>query len=118
MNKQELDLRQAIIAACRSMNARGVNQGTSGNISARYRDVMLITPSAMPYDEMKPGDIATMPIKGEYGTWAGRSTRPRNGASTSTSCARGPRSARSCTPTPPSRPCSRSAASRFRPATT
>ena len=71
MNKQELDLRKGIIAACRSMNALGVNQGTSGNISARYQDVMLITPSGVPYEELKPADIATMPIKGEYGSWSG-----------------------------------------------
>src|SRR5688500_20336685 len=72
MNKQELDLRKGIIAACRSMNALGVNQGTSGNISARYQDVMLITPSGVPYEDLKPADIATMPIKGEYGSWTGQ----------------------------------------------
>src|SRR5688572_28898518 len=71
MNKQELDLRKGIIAACRSMNALGVNQGTSGNISARYQDVMLITPSGVPYEDLKPTDIATMPIKGDYGSWSG-----------------------------------------------
>lgn len=71
MNKEELDLRKAIIEACRSMNALGVNQGTSGNVSARYKDVMLITPSGVPYGDLKPADIATMPIKGEYGSWSG-----------------------------------------------
>ena len=53
------------------MNAAGLNQGTSGNISARYKDRMLITPSAMPYDEMEPEMIASMPIEGEYGSWTG-----------------------------------------------
>ena len=53
------------------MNTLGVNQGTSGNISARYQDVMLITPSGVPYEDLKPADIATMPIKGEYGSWSG-----------------------------------------------
>jgi L-fuculose-phosphate aldolase len=71
MNKEELGLRSEIIAACRSMNALGVNQGTSGNISARYKDVMLITPSGVPYGDLKPADIAVMPIKGEYGSWSG-----------------------------------------------
>ena len=71
MNKEELDLRKAIIDACRSMNALGVNQGTSGNVSARYKDVMLITPSGVPYGDLKPADIAVMPIKGEYGSWSG-----------------------------------------------
>jgi hypothetical protein len=53
------------------MNSRGLNQGTSGNISARYKDVMLITPSAMPCDAIKPEMIAVMPLKGEYGSWDG-----------------------------------------------
>ena len=71
MNKQELELRKGIIAACRAMNALGINQGTSGNISARHGGDMLITPSGVPYEDLKPGDIAVMPIDGEYGSWKG-----------------------------------------------
>jgi len=71
MKRDELALRKAIIAACRKMNALGINQGTSGNISARYGDALLITPSRLPYEEMTPGDIARMPIEGEYGAWEG-----------------------------------------------
>jgi L-fuculose-phosphate aldolase len=71
MTKEELELRKGIIAACRSMNALGINQGTSGNISARHKDVMLITPSGVPYEDLKPEDIAIMPITGEYGSWTG-----------------------------------------------
>lgn len=71
MTREERELREAIIAKCRWMNASGLNQGTSGNISARYQDQMLITPSATPYDAMKPQMIASMPIEGEYGTWTG-----------------------------------------------
>ena len=29
--------RREIVAACRDMNRRGINQGTSGNISARVQ---------------------------------------------------------------------------------
>ena len=32
----EREKRQSIIDACRSMNALGINQGTSGNISLRH----------------------------------------------------------------------------------
>jgi L-fuculose-phosphate aldolase len=53
-------LRRAIIAACQDMNRRGINQGTSGNISARVAEGFLITPSGLPYDEMKPADIVLM----------------------------------------------------------
>lgn len=68
---QELKLRQSIIDHCRQMNASGINQGTSGNISVRFEDRMLITPSAVPYDEMTPDMIASMPLDGEYGSWTG-----------------------------------------------
>ncbi len=71
MKKQEFELRQGIVKSCRSMNALGINQGTSGNISARFGDVMLITPSGVPYEEMAPKDIAAMPLDGAYGSWKG-----------------------------------------------
>jgi L-fuculose-phosphate aldolase len=71
MKKDDVELRKAIIAKCRWMNAAGLNQGTAGNISARYKDRMLITPSAVPYDEIEPEMIAAMPIEGEYGSWKG-----------------------------------------------
>jgi len=71
MTDTELHLREAIIAKCRWMNATGLNQGTSGNISARCGKTMLISPSAIPYDSLTPDMIATMPIDGEYGSWNG-----------------------------------------------
>ena len=71
MTREERQLREAVIAKCRWMNASGLNQGTSGNISARYKDRMLITPSATPYDSMKPEMIASMPLEGDYGAWEG-----------------------------------------------
>jgi L-fuculose-phosphate aldolase len=71
MTKVEKALRLSIIAKARWMNASGLNQGSSGNISARSDGAMLITPSATPYDSMKPEMIATMPLAGEYGAWTG-----------------------------------------------
>ena len=71
MTRDEKALRTAMIAKARWMNSSGLNQGTSGNISARYEDVMLITPSATPYDSMKPEMIAAMPLEGDYGSWKG-----------------------------------------------
>src|SRR6476619_8107049 len=69
--KSERELRQAIIDKCCWMNAEGLNQGTSGNISARLGDTLLITPSAIPYEAMRPEMIAAMPIDGDYGSWDG-----------------------------------------------
>jgi L-fuculose-phosphate aldolase len=75
MDQTERALRQAIIDQCRRMNAIGLNQGTSGNISARFNDRLLITPSAVPYDEMTVEMIASMPVDsdcgGDGGAWKG-----------------------------------------------
>jgi L-fuculose-phosphate aldolase len=67
----EKHLRQSIVEACLEMNRLGINQGTSGNISARNGTVMLITPSAVPYHEMRPEMIAAMPLAGDYGAFSG-----------------------------------------------
>jgi L-fuculose-phosphate aldolase len=69
---KEKDLRAAIIAQCRTMSAQGLDQGTSGNISARLDGAILITPSAIPYRDMRPEMLALMPLGGEYGAWSGR----------------------------------------------
>ncbi|MEM1385668.1 MAG: class II aldolase/adducin family protein, partial [Pseudomonadota bacterium] len=71
MKKAEKDLRAEIVAACRAMNAQGINQGTSGNISARFEDRMLISPSAIPYDRMEPDMVASIPLDDASGIWAG-----------------------------------------------
>ena len=63
--------RHALIEACRAMNALGINQGTSGNISVRHGTTMLISPSATPYDEIRPEQVAKLPIEGEYGQYEG-----------------------------------------------
>jgi L-fuculose-phosphate aldolase len=70
MKKQERELRYALIEACRTMNATGLNQGTSGNISARFGNAILITPSGVPYDDLEPGDLGRMPLEGG-GKWEG-----------------------------------------------
>ena len=59
------ELRQAIIDGCLSMNKLGINQGTSGNISVRVGDQMLITPSGVSYEHLTPTMIVSMPLNGE-----------------------------------------------------
>ncbi|MGE3832739.1 MAG: class II aldolase/adducin family protein, partial [Parvibaculaceae bacterium] len=59
-------IRREMIATCIFMNERGVNQGTSGNISVRIEDGFLITPSGVPYDEMKPEDIVVMKLDASH----------------------------------------------------
>jgi L-fuculose-phosphate aldolase len=53
-------IRREMIATCIFMNERGINQGTSGNISVRVDGGFLITPSGLAYAEMQPEDIVFM----------------------------------------------------------
>jgi L-fuculose-phosphate aldolase len=71
MKKAEKALRAEIVQRCREMNANGINQGTSGNISARCEDRMLISPSATPYDQMEPEMIASVRLDDASGAWEG-----------------------------------------------
>lgn len=71
MKKAEKALRREIVAACREMNVSGLNQGTSGNISARIGGRMLITPSATPYETMEPEMLATIALDDSSGAWEG-----------------------------------------------
>lgn len=56
--------RQAIIDACLEMQACGVNQGVSGNISLRTESGMLITPSGVDYATMRPDMLVLVPLDG------------------------------------------------------
>jgi L-fuculose-phosphate aldolase len=71
MVEDERTIREAIVAQCRWINASGLNQGTSGNISVRLGDAMLITPSAVPYENLDPGMIVRMSLAPEDGRFDG-----------------------------------------------
>lgn len=62
----EREKRQSIIDACRSMNALGINQGTSGNISLRHGEGLLITPTSVPYETIQPEQIVFMDMEGSF----------------------------------------------------
>ena len=67
MSKKKLaDLKKKIIWVCRKMNEMGINQGTSGNVSARTEDGFLITASGIPYDIMDDQHIVEMDLDGGY----------------------------------------------------
>ena len=59
----ELQLRKQIIATASRMNSLGINRGKSGNVSARWKDGFLVTPSGLPYEETKLGDIVFIDAK-------------------------------------------------------
>ena len=56
----ELALRKEIIATAIEMNDRGLNRGKSGNVSARFDDGFLVTPTGMAYASTQPVDIVAM----------------------------------------------------------
>jgi L-fuculose-phosphate aldolase len=66
LTTKDREKRQSIIDACLRMNALGINQGTSGNISLRHGDGMLITPTSTPYEAMKPDQIVYMHLDGNH----------------------------------------------------
>lgn len=60
----EKHLRKQIVEAAREMSARGLSPGRSGNLSVRFDDGMLITPTALAYDVMQPSDLVFVNAEG------------------------------------------------------
>ena len=71
MAANEKALRELIIAYGASLAAAGLGAAAGGDISARFEDSLLITPSGASYASLRPAMIARMPLVGEYGAWAG-----------------------------------------------
>ena len=65
-SENEWQLREEIVERCRELNERGINQGTSGNISARCGEGFLISPSGFPYELMQPEHIVPMWLDGSH----------------------------------------------------
>jgi L-fuculose-phosphate aldolase len=66
MTTDEMTLRSEMVETCRKMNSSGINQGTAGNLSVRFGNGFLITPSSMPYDTMQPEDLVEMDWQGTF----------------------------------------------------
>jgi L-fuculose-phosphate aldolase len=58
-------LREQLVLVARRMNASGINQGTSGNLSLRIPGGLLITPSSLPYEQMQPQDLVALDLAGQ-----------------------------------------------------
>lgn len=59
-----MSLRAEVVAAGREMLRLGLVAGTSGNVSARDGDRVLITPSGLPYGEMREDDLVALSLDG------------------------------------------------------
>lgn len=58
--------RLSIIDASVRLEKLGINKGTAGNISIRWNDGFLITPSGMPPRVLRPEDIVAVDMDGSY----------------------------------------------------
>ena len=60
------ELAQDIIDTCLEMTKLGLNQGTAGNVSVRYEDGLLITPTGIEYENLTPEKIVFVSESGEF----------------------------------------------------
>ncbi|MEU0661725.1 class II aldolase/adducin family protein [Streptomyces lavendulocolor] len=54
----------SVVGTARRTVADGLVVGTSGNVSARVGDVVLVTPSGVPYDRLTPADLVAVDLDG------------------------------------------------------
>ena len=71
MATTEKALRESVIAHGARVVEAGLGGAPAGDISARFSDKLLITPSGTQYAALRPAMIAAMPLGGEYGAWKG-----------------------------------------------
>ena len=55
---------EALVATARRTVADGLVVGTSGNVSVRVGDIVLVTPSGVPYDRLTPEDVTGVGLDG------------------------------------------------------
>ena len=55
---------EALVATARRTVSDGLVVGTSGNVSVRVGDIVLVTPSGVPYDRLAPDDVTGVGLDG------------------------------------------------------
>lgn len=60
----ELRLREEIVAVAQAIDKAGFCPSKSGNVSARFRDGLLITPSGLPYVQTRAEDLIYVALDG------------------------------------------------------
>lgn len=56
---------QQIIDTSLAMQQQGINQGSAGNVSVRFENGFLITPSGLAYDKLLPANIVFVDSRGQ-----------------------------------------------------
>ncbi len=74
MKRAEAKARRAVIDTALTMSCTALSPGRSGNVSCRWNDGMLITPTGMAYDDIRPRDIVFVDATG--GVPAKKSRKP------------------------------------------
>jgi L-fuculose-phosphate aldolase len=70
MRMNEQDPRDAAVNAIRKLDSLGMNRGSTGNLSLRQGDGMLITPTGMGADDLRPQDMVWLGFDGTLrGDW-------------------------------------------------
>ncbi|QLE71520.1 class II aldolase/adducin family protein [Streptomyces rectiverticillatus] len=65
--KESEQIRRAwadVVATARRTTADGLVVGTSGNVSARVGEAVVVTPSGIPYDRLTPRDLVAVDLEG------------------------------------------------------
>ena len=60
----EADLRRRAVDVMQAMDARGLNRGTSGNVSVRFGKGLLVTPSGIPASRLSPDQMVPIAADG------------------------------------------------------
>lgn len=58
------DERAQIVETCQAMQRDGLVVGTAGNVSVRGGDRVAISPSGVPYEQMRPTDVVVVDLAG------------------------------------------------------
>lgn len=61
---KETQLKSKVLETAQAMNASGINRGASGNVSARWGEGFIVTPTGMPYERCTPDDMVRVDFDG------------------------------------------------------
>ena len=64
VHPEEADAWEELVATARRTVSDGLVVGTSGNVSVRVGDTVLVTPSGVPYDRLAPDDVTGVDLDG------------------------------------------------------
>lgn len=72
MSPEERALREEIVRVAQALDRAGYCPSKSGNVSARWGEGLLITPSGLPYAGMGPEDLVRLSLDGSVAEGRGR----------------------------------------------